>query len=262
MDAATLLTYAEFGLITSGWLPVMAAHRILGRRDPTHRAAGRSLRRMGRLIVAATPLWSFRVEGDLPADAPSRAYVVVANHLSLADPFLLSHLPLDMRFVVKKELMRTPLVGWLISLAGDIAVDRGNRDSADRMHAEAKRTLAAGLSVMIFPEGTRSKTGDLGPFKTGAFRLAIEAGAPILPVAIDGTDACFAPNGAVARGAGRARILDPIETTGLTLADVATLSDLVRRRIAAHRHGPQAEPANAPDVGRATPRPVTAPRSP
>jgi 1-acyl-sn-glycerol-3-phosphate acyltransferase len=136
-----------------------------------------------------------------------------------------------MRFVAKEELFRTPLVGWLLRLAGDIPVRRGDGASAIAMRKSCVATLARGLSVMIFPEGTRSRTGRVGAFKAGAFQVAIEAGAPVLPVALHGTAACVDASGPRPARA-RAEILAPIETGGAGAADLPALRDLVHDRIA------------------------------
>jgi 1-acyl-sn-glycerol-3-phosphate acyltransferase len=225
-------TYAEFGAFLLGLLPFIAASHVRHRHDETPRLPGRWLRRLGRWSSSLTPLWQFSVEGQAPADIASRPYVVVANHESTADPFLLSHLPWDMRWVAKEELFRPPVTGWYMRLSGDIPLRRGERESVQEMLAECKRTLAAGLSVMIFPEGTRSKDAELLPFKDGAFQLAIEANVPVLPIALYGTHACR-PKGSRWFGRARAvaRVLDPIETSTMTLTDVAMLRELARGQI-------------------------------
>ena len=114
--------------------------------------------------------------------------------------------------------------------AGDIPVRRGDPQSAREVIAACRETLAGGLSVMLFPEGTRSKAGRLGPFKTGAFRLAIDAGVPILPIALHGTDRCVA-KGSIARARARADILAPIDTSQYSPDDVHALATRVRERI-------------------------------
>ena len=227
-------TYAEFGLCLTAWLPVIAAARLAHRRDEVPRHAGRELRRMARVAKRLTPLWRFRVEGAPPPDIHDRAYVVVSNHESNADPFLLSWLPWDMRWVAKQELFDTPVAGWAVSLAGDIPLRRGEAGSVRAMLGECKRTLTAGLSVMMFPEGTRSRDGNLLPFKDGAFELAIDAGVPVLPVALTGTHSCM-PKGSRWLGEADAvvRILEPLSTEGMTLADAPRLRDQAREIIAA-----------------------------
>ena len=225
-------TYAEFLLSALAFAPLIGAARLSSWSDPTHRRAGHWLRNFGKLTSALTPLWDFSVEGEPPADIGSRAYVVVSNHESNADPFLLSWLPWDMRWISKEELFRLPFLGALMRMGGDIALRRGDGDSVRDMFAQCRATLERGLSVMIFPEGTRSRDGSLGAFKEGAFRLAIEAGVPVLPVALSGTRACL-PRGSGALGEARAiaRVLTPIETRGLTLSDVESLSQQARKQI-------------------------------
>lgn len=232
---ATAYTYAEFLTFAVLFVPVMAAARLGSRGDPSFRVAGRWLRRFGKLTSRLTPLWHFSIEGEAPSDISSRAYVVVCNHESNADPFLLSWLPWDMRWISKAELFKLPLVGTLLRLGGDIALRRGDGDSVQHMMAECQKTLACGLSVMIFPEGTRSPDGSLGAFKDGAFRLAIEAQVPVLPLALAGTRDCLPKQGSLHEARAMARVLCPIETRNLTLADLATLRERVRDQIAEAR---------------------------
>lgn len=228
MHLSSIYTYGELGVLSAAWLPVMAVARGVSAGDPTHRVPGRLLRGLARSVARASLIWDLSVDGKLPADADRRPYVVVANHASIADPFLLSFLPLDMRFVAKEELFRTPLVGWLLRLAGDIPVRRGDGASGAAMRASCVATLARGLSVMIFPEGTRAQGGRLGAFRPGAFQVAIEAGAPVLPVALHGTAACVDASGPRPAHA-TAEVLPAIEPAGLALP---ALRDLAHARIA------------------------------
>lgn len=225
-------TYAEFGLCATGFLPALGLAHLLHEGDPTQRVPGRWMRRFGRTCVRLSPIWKFRIEGQGPEDVRARPYVVVANHASDADPFLLSFLPWDMRWIAKEELYRLPLIGPLMRWSGDIPIARGSREGARAAMDEARRSLEAGISIMIFPEGTRSKDGNLLPFKDGAFRLAVEAGVPILPVAIAGTEACR-PKGSkwLGEASAAARILPPIDTKDTTLDDVAWLREATRARI-------------------------------
>jgi 1-acyl-sn-glycerol-3-phosphate acyltransferase len=227
MHLSAIYTFAEFGIQSAAWLPAVALARGVTAGDTTHRIPGRMLRQFGRSVTRASMLWDVAVEGNIPGPGP---YVVVANHASMADPFVLSFLPMDMRFVAKEELFRTPLVGWLLRLGGDIPLRRGDGDSARVMRAACVRTLARGLSVMIFPEGTRSRTGEVGAFRRGAFDVALEAGAPILPVALHGTAACV--DGHEPRPARtRAEILAPIEIAGRTPDALETLRQASRDAI-------------------------------
>jgi 1-acyl-sn-glycerol-3-phosphate acyltransferase len=185
---------------------------------------------VGVTATRLTGLWKFRVRGTL-AD-PRRPYVVVANHESYADIFLISCFPWEMKWLSKDTLFKIPCMGWMMQMAGDIKLIRGKRESAVDAIRQCRDRLAKKVSIMIFPEGTRSRDSQMLPFKDGAFRLAIEAGAPILPIAVAGT------RGAMAKGSFRfqparalAQVLEPIETTGLTLADLQTLKAKVRARI-------------------------------
>lgn len=231
-----LYTYLEFFTCCLLVLPCVALSALVHRNEPGRRRRGRWIRRLGRLASRLTPLWRFQVEGEVPRDIDRRGYVVIANHESTADPFLLSFLPFDMRFIAKAELFRAPLIGWLLRLGGDIPVRRRDRRSVAKMMRECHATVRDGTPVMIFPEGTRSADGELLPFKEGAFRLAIETQTPILPVALAGTRRCR-PKGALwfGRAHARARVLEPISTAGLSLADLQQLIEEARRRIAAAR---------------------------
>jgi 1-acyl-sn-glycerol-3-phosphate acyltransferase len=227
-------TYAEFFSLAVAFLPPMALSSALHRGDPTQRAPGRWMRRFGRATVASSPVWDFSVEGTPPADILQRGYVVVCNHESTADPFLLSHLPFDMRWVAKEEIFKMPLLGLLMRAGGDIPIRRGDRGSVRDMMAECQRALAAGIPIMMFPEGTRSRTGELLPFKDGAFELALAAGVPILPLALAGTKDCRRKNSLwFGRARAKVRILPAIETAGMGPDDVATLRERARDLISA-----------------------------
>ena len=157
----------------------------------------------------------------MPAD-PRRPYVVVSNHESFADILLISHLPWEMKWLSKAELFRIPVMGWLMHLAGDVPVKRGFGPSAVEAMARCREVLSNRVSVMIFPEGTRSPTAELLPFKDGAFRLAIDAGVPILPLALHGTgNALPKHDWRFGRSTAVVEVLEPVETAGLTAADVA-----------------------------------------
>lgn len=122
----------------------------------------------------------------------SRAHVVCANHASLFDILALVRvLPPPFRFVAKRELLKWPIIGWALRPAGQIVVDRGNRASALRAIAEAAVRHIRG-QVIFFVEGTRSRTGELLPFKKGAFHFAVENHLPVLPTAICGSYAALA----------------------------------------------------------------------
>jgi 1-acyl-sn-glycerol-3-phosphate acyltransferase len=199
--------------------------------DRNRVVAGRFIRILGVLITMTFPPWRLRVEGRWPGKGP---FVVVANHQSLLDILLLSRLPREMKWVAKESLFKLPWVGWMLRMSGDIPIRRGDVESGGEALARARRYLANGMNVMIFPEGTRSAKGTLLPFKSGAFRLALEAGVPVLPVAVNGTAEGMPKGGPWVRPCRAfARILAPVETGGRGVDAASALRDEVRRRIAA-----------------------------
>jgi 1-acyl-sn-glycerol-3-phosphate acyltransferase len=199
--------------------------------DRRRLVAGRWFRLMGVVSAKLSPFWRFGVHGPVPRRLPPRT-VVVSNHESNADAFLISHLPWEMKWLGKASLFKVPVIGWSMWLAGDIPVTRGNQSSARDAMARCVRWLERGVPVMIFPEGTRSKTEDLLPFKDGAFRLAIEAGADVLPLAVSGTRRALPKHSwrfAISRGL--VTVGTPISTKGMTLADVERLKAMAREQI-------------------------------
>ena len=214
------------------WFPILVVARLLTAPfDKGRYIPGYIFRRIGPAMASLNPLWRFRYSGTMPAD-PRRPYVVVSNHESFADILLISHLPWEMKWLSKAELFRIPVMGWEMWLAGDIPVRRGFGPSAVEAMARCREVLRERVSVMIFPEGTRSKTSELLPFKDGAFRLAIEAGVPILPLAVSGTGTALRKHDwRFGKSVAEVRVLDPVETAGLTLADVPALKARVRQTI-------------------------------
>lgn len=126
---------------------------------------------------------------------PKAAYVMTLNHNSMADIITIYNLPLVFKWVSKKEVYRIPIVGRLLYAHGDIVINRASAKEAMMMvHERGKEWLAKGASVAIFPEGTRSKDREIHNFKAGAFLLAKDAGVPILPIVLDGTDTMMKKN--------------------------------------------------------------------
>ncbi len=160
----------------------------------------------------ASPLWRVRVEGRdrLPWRGPA---VLVANHASLIDILVLFALFRPYKWVSKKENFKLPFIGWNMSLNAYVPLVRGDRQSIRAMMERCRALLRAGTPVLVFPEGTRSQTGQLQAFKDGAFRLAHEAGCPVIPIAVTGTGAALPKHGFVLRQRMEAevRVLPPIE---------------------------------------------------
>lgn len=198
--------------------------------DKGRYAAGRAFRLVAVTSLKINPLWRFKTRGRL-AD-PRRPYVVVANHESYADVFLISRFPWEMKWLSKDTVFNIPLMGWMMQMAGDIRLVRGDRDSAAEAIVQCRDRLQKRVSVMIFPEGTRSRTREMLPFKDGAFRLAIESGAPILPIAVAGTRYAMAKGSFRFQPARALAVhLDAIETTGMSLADIPALKEQTRAAI-------------------------------
>lgn len=228
-------------VILLGFFYVSAVWLVTVPFDRARYHAGRAFRRLAVAQVTLNPLWHFETEGR-PPDDPRKPYVAVSNHESYADIFLISHFPWEMKWLSKEAIFKIPVMGWMMRMAGDIPIRRGSRDSAVQAIRECRKRLANRVSVMIFPEGTRSPTGELLPFKDGAFKLAIESGAPILPIAVAGTRNCMAKHSfRFRRARAKARVLEPIPTNGLTSADVSRLKEQTRQVIESARNELQRE---------------------
>jgi 1-acyl-sn-glycerol-3-phosphate acyltransferase len=163
------------------------------------------------IVLRSNPLWRVKVVGKRKID-PKTAYVMVSNHQSGADILVLFKLHTHFKWVAKKGLYKIPFLGWNMSLNGYISIERSKGRSKLMMMDRAATAVREGNSVMIFPEGTRSPDGQLQTFKTGAFRLALETGAPVLPIAISGTFHAIKKGGfTIHRNHDiRATVLDPI----------------------------------------------------
>jgi 1-acyl-sn-glycerol-3-phosphate acyltransferase len=199
--------------------------------DAGRYAAGRAFRNLGVFVTWLNPYWRFETSGVRIRD-PRHPYVAVSNHESYADIFLFCHLPWEMKWLSKTTIFKIPVMGWMMRMAGDVPVVRGDRESGVQALAACRDRLSKRVSVMIFPEGTRSPTEDMLPFKDGAFRIAIETGTPILPIAVAGTRYAMAKGSFEFRPAhARCRVLDPVPTTGLTATDIPALRDRVRSLI-------------------------------
>lgn len=146
------------------------------------------------MFVMVPPMWKRRVEGleHIEKDKP---YVIVINHQSMVDIMMLYLVPMTFRWVSKREVYRIPFIGRFLLLHGDITIDRKQGSKAMRKVMEkGQMWLGRGVSVSMFPEGTRSKDGEIHRFKAGAFALAKEAGVGILPVVMDGSSTMFKPS--------------------------------------------------------------------
>jgi 1-acyl-sn-glycerol-3-phosphate acyltransferase len=186
----------------------------------------------GRFILWAGGVRVTREGGD-DLD-PSAPYIFACNHQSQFDiPVLHGFLGHDFRWLAKKELFRVPIWGAAMRASGYIPIDRSQGREALRSLSEAAAEIAAGKSVVIFPEGTRSPDGRLGAFKAGGVQLAIKAGVPIVPVAIRGTHRIL-PKGKLLATPGEVavRVGAPIEVAGCRLREKHDLALRVRACVA------------------------------
>jgi 1-acyl-sn-glycerol-3-phosphate acyltransferase len=163
---------------------------------------------------------------------PGRTYVFVSNHQSIYDiPILFWSLPYQLRIIAKQSLGRFPFLGWHLRRTGHMLVDR--RRPARAIFGWASRLMSHGLSLFVFPEGTRSRNGRVAPFKGGSFFLALEAGLPVVPLSVIGSRHVMR-KGRLAAYPGRVTLVihDPIDTTGLDRSHARAFAERVRQVLA------------------------------
>ena len=178
------------------------------------------------------PFWNVKVEGREKIDHKA-SYVIVSNHQSSVDIFAMFRIFAHFKWVSKKENFKIPVIGWNMRLNKYIEIDRGSVRGSDRMMRDCETALKQGSSVMIFPEGTRSETGEMRPFKRGAFELAMRTGSSILLIAITGSARALPKKGVMLKGRHNIhiQILDPVPTNAASTAQ--ELSDSVRSALSA-----------------------------
>jgi len=184
-------------------------------------------RTWSRLILATSGV-KVRATG-LERLEPGKTYVFVANHQSLYDiPILFWSLPYQLRIIAKESLGNIPFIGWHLRRTGHLLVDR--RHAGRRIFTEAARLTSNGLSLIVFPEGTRSRDGRVARFKGGSFYLALEAGLPVVPISVVGSRHVML-RGRVTSYPGEVRLVihEPIDTTGLAGSDPKEFGERVRR---------------------------------
>jgi len=172
------------------------------------------------------PIWKIKIEGRKKAISGA-TYVIISNHQSILDILLLNCLRYRYKWISKIENIKVPVLGWYLRMADYITVERGNSESKEKMMEEAYNSLKKGISIMIFPEGTRSVDREIGNFKRGAFQLAISAKVPILPVLIEGTGGILPKHGLIFGGYHpiTIRVFDPVlpESFGTDNCDLLAL---------------------------------------
>jgi 1-acyl-sn-glycerol-3-phosphate acyltransferase len=200
--------------------------------DPTRRKQNAIARAWARVLLAVSRV-KVRVEG-LEKIKEDGSYVFVSNHLSYMDtPVALANIPVQFRFLAKRGLFQIPFMGWHLARAGHIPVPRGDaRAAVKTMTLAAQVVREQKISLLIFPEGGRSRKGEMRPFMEGAAYIAIRAGVPLVPVGLQGTREVLPyGSGNIRGGAVILRIGDPIPTDQATLRDRVHLTELLRERI-------------------------------
>lgn len=224
---AAVLLALPFTLAASATLLILAP--LPGRR----RRGDAMIRWWARSVLRITGVRHRVVgEGNLPADEDAPC-IFVSNHTSALDiPVCLAHLPGHVRLLAKRSLFQVPVFGWLLRLEGFVPVDRSSQRRARRSLRPAAERIREGTRVFVFPEGTRGRTGELSPFKTGAFRLAIQAGVPVIPLAVSGAREILPPRSVrVKEGVVTLAVGPPIPTEGRTEEDRHQLREEAKRWI-------------------------------
>ena len=187
-------------------------------------------RTWSRLILKTTGV-TVEVVG-LDRLEPGRTYVFVANHQSIYDiPILFWSLPYQLRIIAKESLGKFPFLGWHLRRTGHMLVDRKRAGRA--VFTWASQLTSHGLSLFVFPEGTRSRDGRVGPFKGGSFFLALDANLPIVPLSVVGSRHVML-KGRLATYPGRVKLVihEPIDTTALSRSDARAFAERVRQILA------------------------------
>ncbi len=186
------------------------------------------------ILLCFNPYWKIKISGLENIDK-KKTYVMVANHQSLADIIVLYQIKSQFKWVAKESLFRVPVLGWCMSLARHIKLERGEFSSIKKVYRQAAEWLRQDMSVLFFPEGTRSETGEVGEFQNGAFKLAIKEKRPVLPILINGT------RDAIPKGGTQfstkifctLRVFPAVETSSLGPGDFDKLKDEIRSKIVA-----------------------------
>ncbi|MBU1906461.1 MAG: 1-acyl-sn-glycerol-3-phosphate acyltransferase [Candidatus Omnitrophica bacterium] len=183
-------------------------------------------------VTALNPYWDVKVAGLENVDYHKK-YIIVSNHQSLADIVLMYKTKMQFKWVAKDSLFKIPVLGWNLLLARHIRLQRGDFSSIKKVYREAIEWLRNGISVVFFPEGTRSNNQGMGEFQNGAFKLAIKEKVPVLPIMIEGA------KDALPKGSWRfttkvsilIKVLPPIDTSIYSPVDYSRLRDLARMQL-------------------------------
>ncbi len=215
-------------VLTAGYCLLIILYGLLfWWADPYRRGAHWLALLWGRSIIGCLPAWRLTVHGRRRLKL-RQPYIYVANHQSLLDIMLLCCINQPFKWVAKDSLFRIPLLGGAMAAAHYIRLSRGKHGSIRDTYEQARVWLTRGISVFFFPEGTRSPTGQMLPFKNGAFKLALETGIPVVPIAVHGTRDLLAKGSWLFRRHCRLHItlLPPINPSAY--ADAERLRDVTR----------------------------------
>jgi 1-acyl-sn-glycerol-3-phosphate acyltransferase len=183
-------------------------------------------------VISLNPYWKVHVCGLENIDH-KKTYVIVANHQSLADIAVMYQTRMQFKWVAKEDLFKIPFLGWELSLAKHIRLERGDFSSIKKVYRQAAEWLRCGMSVLFFPEGTRSETGDMKDFQNGAFKLAIKEKVPVLPIYLYGTGNAIPKGGRIFTATAECglKVLPAVDTAQFQAGDFAKLRDLVRGQL-------------------------------
>ena len=185
-----------------------------------------------RSIFFLNPVWRLKVRGRGYLKE-RRGYVLVSNHASMSDIICLFLLGKQFKWVSKESLFQIPFLGWAMTAAGYVRLERGKHGSIRESYEESIDWLRKNMPILIFPEGTRSRNGRLGAFKNGAFKLAVQTQKPIVPIVLSGTRTVLEKGNFLFSPSVRCtvKILKPIPTEGYNPSDFHALRDLVRTKM-------------------------------
>jgi len=184
------------------------------------------------LLIALNPYWDVEISGLKNIDR-TKTYVIVANHQSLTDIILLYKTKMQFKWIANEYLFKLPVVGWGMLITKHIKLRKGKLESIKNAYIEASDWLRNGMSIMLFPEGTRSNGYGLKEFQNGAFKLAIKGQVPILPISIKGTGNAIPRDSWLftTKIPASMKVLEPVDTAGASQDDFEKIRDFVRSKI-------------------------------
>jgi len=179
-------------------------------------------------LIKFNPFWNVKISGLENIDR-KETYVIVANHQSLADIIVLYRTRIQFKWVAKESLFWIPFIGWNLSLIRHIKLMRGRLGSIKRVYRDAANWLRNDISVLFFPEGTRSDSDKMNVFQNGAFKLAIKEKRPILPIKVEGTREAIAKGSWIFKSnvVGKITVNPPVDTSEFNAGDFSKLRDIV-----------------------------------